>query len=202
MSESDTAPGGIKQPDGTPGSDNSPHAGATERMSTGDEHTTITRSMPGESAPPAANQGESEPVPSAPEESAQASGGSGDAASDAQASQAASAGDSSRASGDMGAGPREIETDASEGAARTGAAVAADGAAAVSGSGVPAPGGLGTPVSTNSDRTGVPGDSSGVPVPSVHAAAGTSEESAEPDGVRITAVTGPGKPDGEVDTRA
>jgi hypothetical protein len=41
-----------------------------------------------------------------------------------------------------------------------------------------------------------PGDSHGVPVPSTHAAAGTSE-----DGVALPAVTPPGKPDGEVDTR-
>jgi hypothetical protein len=47
----------------------------------------------------------------------------------------------------------------------------------------------------------VPGDSKGVSVPSVQAAAGTSEESEKVDGVRITALAPPGKPDGEVDTR-
>jgi len=47
-----------------------------------------------------------------------------------------------------------------------------------------------------------PGDSKGVSVPSVQAAAGTSEESGEVDAVRITANAPPGKPDGEVDTRA
>jgi hypothetical protein len=36
----------------------------------------------------------------------------------------------------------------------------------------------------------------------VHAAAGTSEEVPEPDGVRITSIVSPGKPDGEVDTRS
>lgn len=48
----------------------------------------------------------------------------------------------------------------------------------------------------------VPGDSQGVSVPSVQAAAGTSEESGEVDGVSTTALAPPGKPDGEVDTRA
>jgi hypothetical protein len=47
-----------------------------------------------------------------------------------------------------------------------------------------------------------PGDSKGVAVPAVQAAAGTSEESAGVEGVRITAIAPPGKPDGEVDTRA
>ena len=43
-----------------------------------------------------------------------------------------------------------------------------------------------------------PGDSKGVSVPSVQAAAGTSEES----GAMRIANAPPGKPDGEVDTRA
>ena len=47
-----------------------------------------------------------------------------------------------------------------------------------------------------------PGDSHGVAVPAVQAAAGTSEESERVDGVKITALAPPGKPDGEVDTRA
>jgi hypothetical protein len=47
-----------------------------------------------------------------------------------------------------------------------------------------------------------PGDSKGVSVPSVQAAAGTSEESESVEGVRTTALAPPGKPDGEVDTRA
>ena len=42
-----------------------------------------------------------------------------------------------------------------------------------------------------------PGDSKGVAVPSTHAMAGTSEE-----GVAKPGVVPPGKPDGEVDTRA
>ena len=46
-----------------------------------------------------------------------------------------------------------------------------------------------------------PGDSEGVAVPSVQAAAGTSEQSGKVDGVSITALAPPGKPDGEVDTR-
>ena len=44
--------------------------------------------------------------------------------------------------------------------------------------------------------TASPGDSKGVPVPSTHAAAGTSEA-----GVPLPGVVPPGKPDGEVDTR-
>ena len=53
-------------------------------------------------------------------------------------------------------------------------------------------------------RGGVPtpGDSQGVAVPSVQAAAGTSEESDAIEDVRTTSLAPPGKPDGEVDTRA
>jgi hypothetical protein len=47
-----------------------------------------------------------------------------------------------------------------------------------------------------------PGDSKGVAVPSVQAAAGTSEESGAIEDVRTTSLAPPGKPDGEVDTRA
>lgn len=46
-----------------------------------------------------------------------------------------------------------------------------------------------------------PGDSKGVAVPAVQAAAGTSEQSEQVDGVKITSLAPPGKPDGEVDTR-
>jgi hypothetical protein len=49
---------------------------------------------------------------------------------------------------------------------------------------------------------GTPGDSKGVAVPSVQAAAGTSEESGAIQDVRTTSLAPPGKPDGEVDTRA
>jgi hypothetical protein len=47
-----------------------------------------------------------------------------------------------------------------------------------------------------------PGDSQGVAVPSVQAAAGTSEESGAIEDVSTTSLAPPGKPDGEVDTRA
>ena len=47
-----------------------------------------------------------------------------------------------------------------------------------------------------------PGDAQGVAVPSVQAAAGTSEQSHAAEGVKTTALAPPGKPDGEVDTRA
>ena len=92
----------------------------------------------------------------------------------------AQAGESSRASMDQGQPPRDIETDDAGGAEQMqrSAAPPIDG-------GVP-----------------VPGDSQGVSVPSVQAAAGTSEESEKVDGVKITSLAPPGKPDGEVDTRA
>ena len=92
----------------------------------------------------------------------------------------AQAGESSRARGEQGtapAGPAEIDDDA-------GAVSMARSAAPPVESGVP-----------------TPGDSQGVSVPSVQAAAGTSEESGKVDGVSITAIAAPGKPDGEVDTR-
>lgn len=46
-----------------------------------------------------------------------------------------------------------------------------------------------------------PGDSQGVAVPSVQAAAGSSEESGAIQDVTTTSLAPPGKPDGEVDTR-
>ena len=46
-----------------------------------------------------------------------------------------------------------------------------------------------------------PGDSQGVAVPSVQAAAGSSEESEAIEDVHTTSLAPPGKPDGEVDTR-
>jgi hypothetical protein len=54
----------------------------------------------------------------------------------------------------------------------------------------------------SSDGVPTPGDSKGVAVPSVQAAAGTSEESGEIEAVKTTSLAPPGKPDGEVDTRA
>jgi len=91
----------------------------------------------------------------------------------------AQAGEPSRASMDQGAAPRNAEADDEAGAAsmQRSAAPPADG-------GVP-----------------TPGDSQGVSVPSVQSAAGTSEQSAAPDGVKIVSNAPPGKPDGEVDTR-
>lgn len=89
----------------------------------------------------------------------------------------AQAGDS--AASDQGEPPRNLETDDERGAAsmQRSAAPPAD-------SGVP-----------------TPGDSQGVSVPSVQAAAGTSEENPAVDGVKIVSNAPPGKPDGEVDTR-
>ncbi len=166
-------------------SESGPQAPAGDpAMSAGDEHTTIQRGSPGESNPPAANQGEAEPVPSAPEESPQASGGAGGEGSDAAESSAegqAAAGESSRAAGDQGEAPRPIKDGADEGARE----MASHTRPGVESGGVPSP-----------------GNSGGVPVPSVHAAAGSSEEAESVEGVRATSVTAPGKPDGEVDTRA
>ena len=53
------------------------------------------------------------------------------------------------------------------------------------------------PQASDDPVAAAPGDSKGVAVPSTHAAAGTSEE-----GVALPGVVPPGKPDGEVDTRA
>lgn len=91
----------------------------------------------------------------------------------------AQAGEASRASMDQGKAPENIETDDERGAAsmQRSAAPPVDG-------GVP-----------------TPGDSQGVSVPSVQSAAGSSEQSAAPDGVKIVSNAAPGKPDGEVDTR-
>ena len=54
----------------------------------------------------------------------------------------------------------------------------------------------------NTGGVPTPGDSKGVAVPSVQAAAGTSEEAGAIQDVRTTSLAPPGKPDGEVDTRA
>lgn len=180
----DSSNGAIQPPDGTPGSENSLHESRSESMSTGDENTTITRSEASSPSPPAANQGAAEPVPSAPEESPQSSGGTAGDASDSEAQSAASAGEASRASGELGDEPRPINADAAAGARE----MEDPSTAAVAGSGVPSPGGSG-----------------GVPVPSVHAARGSSEETLAAEGVRAqvdtTSLAAPGKPDGEVDTR-
>ena len=92
----------------------------------------------------------------------------------------AQAGESSRASMDHGTPPRNVSSDDTRGAEemRRSASPPADG-------GVP-----------------TPGDSQGVSVPSVQSAAGTSEQSHAAEGVKTTSLAPPGKPDGEVDTRA
>jgi hypothetical protein len=114
----------------------------------------------GQPETPDANQQQNEQVSESPETSAQA-------------------GESSRASGDQGQPPRDIETDDAGGAEQMQRSA-----------GPPVDGGIPSP-----------GDSQGVAVPSVQAAAGTSEESEKVDGVKITSLAAPGKPDGEVDTR-
>jgi hypothetical protein len=124
--------------------------------------------------PPAANQGKDEPIATTPDESAQSSGGSGEGT--------AGEGSASRAAGEQGEPPRAMEVEDVRAAGNmTNAATMPAGTTG----GVP-----------------TPGDSKGVSVPSVQAAAGTSEESDEVEGVNITALAAPGKPDGEVDTRA
>ena len=92
----------------------------------------------------------------------------------------AQAGSSSRARGEQGsaAGPSESDDERGAESMTRSAAPPVDG-------GVP-----------------TPGDSQGVAVPSVQAAAGTSEENGQVEGVSITSLAAPGKPDGEVDTRA
>ena len=123
--------------------------------------------------PPAANQGKDEPIASTPDESAQGSSGGTDEAA---------AGSSSNVPGEQGEAPRSSEADDDAGAANT-----------TSSASMPATATGGVPT---------PGDSQGVSVPSVQAAAGTSEQSEKVDGVKITSLAPPGKPDGEVDTRA
>ena len=122
--------------------------------------------------PPAANQGKDEPIATTPDESGQGSSGG---------TEEASAGSSSNVPGEQGEAPRSMQTDDGAGAANMTAA-----------SSMPASATGGVPT---------PGDSHGVAVPAVQAAAGTSEQSEKVDGVRITSLAPPGKPDGEVDTR-
>jgi hypothetical protein len=131
----------------------------------------------GQPEPPAANQGRDEPFDTTPDTSAQSSDGG---SADEEADGAAAAGSSSRADGDQGEAPRAMEVDDVRGAANTTAAVMPPGASG----GVP-----------------TPGDSQGVAVPGVQAAQGTSEQSEQVDGVKVTSLAPPGKPDGEVDTR-
>jgi len=126
--------------------------------------------------PPAANQGKNEPIDATPDDSPQSSQGDSESAQGA-----ASAGSASRAAGEQGDSPRPMEVDDVRAAANTREAATMPASAT---GGVP-----------------TPGDSKGVAVPSVQAAAGTSEEAESVDGVRITALAPPGKPDGEVDTR-
>jgi hypothetical protein len=122
--------------------------------------------------PPAANQGKDEPIASTPDESGQGSSGG---------TPEAKAGSSSNVPGEQGEPPRAMETDNEAGAAHTAGAAS-----------MPATATGGVPT---------PGDSHGVAVPAVQAAAGTSEQSEKVDGVKITSLAPPGKPDGEVDTR-
>ena len=135
-------------------------------------------SQSGQPQPPAANQGKDEPFETTPDTSGQASGGG---SADDDANDAAAAGGSSRASGDQSDPPRTMEVDDVRGAANT----AASAMPAHTSGGVP-----------------TPGDSQGVAVPAVQAALGTSEQSEQVDGVKVTSLAPPGKPDGEVDTRA
>lgn len=121
--------------------------------------------------PPAANQGKDEPIETTPDESAQSSDGRAEAG----------AGSSNLVPGDDGEPPRTMEVDDVRSAANTAAAAT-----------MPAHTTGGVPT---------PGDSRGVSVPAVQAAAGTSEQGEAVDGVNITSLAPPGKPDGEVDTR-
>lgn len=93
-----------------------------------------------------------------------------------------SGGTSSRTPGDQGEPPTSMQVDDVRSAADTAAAAT-------------------MPASTTGGVP-TPGDSKGVAVPSVQAAAGSSEESGAIQDVRTTSLAPPGKPDGEVDTRA
>ena len=121
---------------------------------------------------------ENEPYPPAPDQQKNEPFGTSPETS-------AQAGESSRARGEQGSppldsvGPDSLDSDDGAGAASMARSASP-----------PVDGGVPTP-----------GDSQGVSVPSVQAAAGTSEESGKVDGVSITALAAPGKPDGEVDTR-
>lgn len=119
------------------------------------------------------NQAKSEPIGNSPSTSAQS--GSTDARD------AAKSGESARARGENGEAAEAFEVDDVRSAANMAGAAT-----------IPANASGGVPV---------PGDAKGVSVPSVHAAAGTSEQGEKVDGVRLTALAPPGKPDGEVDTR-
>ena len=92
----------------------------------------------------------------------------------------AQAGESSRASMEQGEPARDVDSDDAAGAQEM-----------LRSAGPPVDGGVPSP-----------GDAQGVSVPSVQAAAGTSQQSEKVDGVNVTALAPPGKPDGEVDTRA
>ncbi|HET6816396.1 MAG TPA: hypothetical protein VFH66_04135 [Mycobacteriales bacterium] len=137
----------------------------------------LTKSADGPGAaqpdPPAANQAKDEPIATSPDESAQASSGG---------VQEAEAGSSSRVPGEQGDPPRSMDADDEAGAANTTAAAS-----------MPATATGGVPT---------PGDSHGVAVPAVQAAAGSSEQAEKVEGVKLTSLAPPGKPDGEVDTRA
>ena len=137
----------------------------------------LTKSADGPGAaqhdPPAANQGKEEPIATSPDESAQASSGG---------TAEAEAGASSNVPGEQGEPPRSMQDDDEAGAANMTSAASMPASAT---GGVP-----------------TPGDSHGVAVPAVQAAAGTSEQAEKVEGVRITSLAPPGKPDGEVDTRA
>lgn len=127
------------------------------------------------------NQAKSEPIGNSPSTSAQSSPTDGASPTDGGSPTDAAAGTSSRARGEQGEAAEVFEVDDVRSAANTAAAATMPASAT---GGVP-----------------VPGDAKGVSVPSVHAAAGTSEEGEKLDGVRLTALAAPGKPDGEVDTR-
>jgi len=120
---------------------------------------------------------ENEPYPPAPDQQKNEPFGTSPETS-------AQAGESSRAPGEQGS-PPAADVDDPARSDEAGALAMARSAAPPTESGVP-----------------TPGDAQGVSVPSVRAATGTSEESGKVDGVSTTALAPPGKPDGEVDTRA
>ncbi len=206
-SSSERRLGAVKRFDDEPGSANTPLGQPGARP----EPEVAERTAPGHTPVPGTNQGKNEPIGETPETSAQSRtasttshdpqapatgdagapspatpgspaagspGDSGGARSDDPVAVAA-AGRASRVPGEQGEPPRPIGTDDAAAAATV------------------------HPGSPPGPHAGVPspGDSQGVAVPGVEAAAGTSEQSGAVHGVKTTALAAPGKPDGEVDTR-
>jgi hypothetical protein len=198
-SSSERRLGAVKRGDGDPGTASTPLGDAGDA------------SARGGGATPAANQGKNEPFGETPETSAQSRTAS-TTSDDPQAPAHGGAGGESRAATEPGRSPADsggAGSDDPDDIARAGRASRVPGEQGepphavatddVAGAVEAHPG---SPPTRLDAGVPSPGDSQGVAVPGVHAAAGTSEESGAVDGIKTTALAPPGKPDGEVDTRA